>query len=245
MHASTAGPRQENHRNGGQHRPVPHPLRQRFLGANVLRRAKPGKEAIAAPARRSGLDADGEAFSGRHSKSRTLPRSVHPKSVSRRKHSIDLAVNIEELLGYARCSSGNMNTALKFVLVGLNCALLVQYRARRGTGTGFLLWKVRAPESQENPSVASRQTRNPIRWRLLIAALALAEKAPAGCVPTEADAGICFRHSRLLPCVGKKRYALDPLGKLPYAVLDSDWSFRRWGWREGLTIPKGMRYRLP
>jgi hypothetical protein len=74
--------------------------------------------------------------------------------------------------------------------------------------------------------------------------LALDRNLPPEYVPTEAEVVLCLgRDGKGLPSVGPERYVLNPIGKPPYAVLDSDWWIPRRGWRNGYTIRK-REYRL-
>ena len=77
--------------------------------------------------------------------------------------------------------------------------------------------------------------------------LALEKKLPANYVPTEVELspylvyGTNFFNRFARPI----RYVLNPIDKPPYAVLDSNWRFRRRGWREGFTITNGTAFQLP
>ena len=77
--------------------------------------------------------------------------------------------------------------------------------------------------------------------------LALEKKLPPDYVPTEADlapyliggTNYFYRPGRSL------RFVLNPIKMPPYAILDSDWRFRRRGLSEGFVLTNGTVFRLP
>ena len=77
--------------------------------------------------------------------------------------------------------------------------------------------------------------------------LALERKLSPDYVPTEAELSpYLYKGTNFFSRpVGPIRYVLNPISKPPYAVLDSDWKFRRRGWREGFTITNGTVFKLP
>jgi hypothetical protein len=77
--------------------------------------------------------------------------------------------------------------------------------------------------------------------------LALEKKLPPNYVPTEAELALYLYGGTNFfnrPS-GPLRYVLNPINKPPYAILDSDWRFRRRGWHEGFTFTNGSVFQLP
>lgn len=66
-------------------------------------------------------------------------------------------------------------------------------------------------------------------------------------LPTDAELGEYLRNGTnfFRQPNSHVRYVLNRLNESPYAVLDSDWRFRRRGWRQGYTITNGTVFRLP
>jgi hypothetical protein len=68
---------------------------------------------------------------------------------------------------------------------------------------------------------------------------------PLDSVPTESElASYLERGGGKFSHIGPERYVINPITKPPFAVLDSDWRFRRRGWSEGYTITNGTVFRL-
>jgi hypothetical protein len=70
---------------------------------------------------------------------------------------------------------------------------------------------------------------------------ALEKNLPTGYLTTEAELA---RYLKAWRPVGPEQYVMNPIGELPYAVLNSDWRIRRRGWREGYTITQ-REFHLP
>lgn len=76
---------------------------------------------------------------------------------------------------------------------------------------------------------------------------ALEKKLSSDYLPTEVDLAPYLLHvtNFFHRSTGPIRYVLNPISKPPYAVLYSDWRFRRRGWKEGFTITNGTLFQLP
>ncbi|MCW5551843.1 MAG: hypothetical protein KIS67_06695 [Verrucomicrobiae bacterium] len=77
--------------------------------------------------------------------------------------------------------------------------------------------------------------------------MALEKKLSPDYAPTEVELAEYLRNATnsFRQPISHIRYVLNPIKEPPYAVLDSDWRFRRRGWRQGYTITNGTEFRLP
>lgn len=117
----------------------------------------------------------------------------------------------------------------------------------------FFLW---GPFTGANTVNSSRYSASRVRYsvinnlRQIDAAkneFALEKKLPPDYVPTEADLApyLIGGTNYFNRSGGPLRYVLNPINKPSYAILDSDWRFRRRGWHEGFTFTNGSVFQLP
>jgi hypothetical protein len=119
-------------------------------------------------------------------------------------------------------------------------------------GTIFFVWGplVRPPLNSGRYSAGSVRNSVINNLRQIDAAkneLALEKKLPPDYVPTEADlAPYLTGGTNYFNRPGSSlRHVLNPINKPPYAILDSDWRFRRRGLSEGFVLTNGTVFRLP